>query len=146
MTEDGEGNEMYQKIAVPVDLFHVGDITKALDVAADLAKHYGASLHFIGVTAETPTAVAHNPQEFAQKLDAFANKQAESHGVTVSTGAHASTDPAIDVDKVLLSAVVESGADLVVMQSHVPGISDYLWGSHGGHLAAHAEISVFVVR
>jgi nucleotide-binding universal stress UspA family protein len=54
----------------------------------------------------------------------------------------------IDVDKVLLStAVVESGAvDLVVMQSHVPGISDYLWGSHGGHLAAHADISVFVVR
>ena len=48
---------MYKKIAVPVDLFHVGDITKALDVAADLAKHYGASLHVIGITAEPPTAV-----------------------------------------------------------------------------------------
>lgn len=137
---------MYRKIAVPVDLFHVGQITKALEVAADLAKHYGASLHFIGVTAETPTAVAHNPQEFSQKLAAFGKEQANTHGVTVSTGAHTSTDPAIDIDKTLLRAVVESGADLAVMQSHVPGISDYLWGSHGGHLAAHAEISVFVVR
>lgn len=137
---------MYTKIAVPVDLFHVGQITRALDVAADLAKHYGASLHFIGVTAETPTAVAHNPQEFAQKLEAFGKSQADRHGIAVSTGAHVSTDPAIDVDKVLLGAVAESGADLVVMQSHVPGISDYLWGSHGGHLAAHASVSVFVVR
>jgi nucleotide-binding universal stress UspA family protein len=137
---------MYRKIAVPVDLFHADQITKALDVAADLATHYGASLHFIGVTAETPTAVAHNPQEFAQKLEAFGKEQAERHGIEVTTAAHASTDPAIDVDKVLLGAVAESGADLVVMQSHVPGISDYLWGSHGGHLAAHAEISVFVVR
>lgn len=137
---------MYRKIAVPVDLFHAGQIARALDVAADLARHYGASLHFIGVTAEAPTGVAHNPKDFAQKLEAFGKDQAGKHGVAVSTGAHESTDPAIDVDKVLLRAVAESGADLVVMQSHVPGISDYLWDSHGGHLAAHAEISVFVVR
>lgn len=137
---------MYQKIAVPVDLFHVEHIGRALDVAADLARHYSASLHLIGITAETPTAVARNPQEFARKLEEFGRKQADARGVAVSTGAHASTDPAVDIDKVLLSAVAESGADLVVMQSHVPGIGDYLWGSHGGHLASHAEISVFVVR
>lgn len=137
---------MYTRIAVPVDLFHADQITRALHVAADLAKHYGASLHLIGVTAETPTSIAHNPQEFARKLDAFGKEQAERFGIQVSTGTHASTDPSIDIDKVLLRAVAESGADLVVMQSHVPGISDYFWGSHGGHLAAHAEISVFVVR
>ncbi|MCC5986848.1 MAG: universal stress protein [Pararhodobacter sp.] len=137
---------MYRKIAVPVDLFHADQITRALDVAADLAGHYGASLHFIGVTAETPTAVAHNPAEFAQKLEAFAAEQGKRHGVAVSGTARTSTDPAVDVDKVLLRAIADCGADLVVMASHVPGISDYLWGSHGGHIAAHAEISVFVVR
>lgn len=137
---------MYRKIAVPVDMFHAGEITRALDVAADLARHYGASLHFIGVTAETPTAIAHNPAEFASKLESFTAEQGRRAGVDASFGAFTSTDPAVDVDKVLLKAIADSGADLVVMASHVPGISDYLWGSHGGHVAQHAEIGVFLVR
>ena len=137
---------MYRKIAVPVDLFHIDQITRALDVAGDLARHYGASLHFIGVTAETPTPIAHNPAEFAQKLEAFAAEQAERLGVEATHSAHASTDPAIDIDKTLLRAIRESAADLVVMASHVPGISDYLWGSHGGHISSHADISVLLVR
>ena len=137
---------MYRKIAVPVDLFHTDQITRALDVAGDLARHYQASLHFIGVTAETPTAVAHNPKEFAQKLEAFAAEQGARQQVAATSAAQTSTDPAIDVDRVLLRAIAESGADLVVMASHVPGVSDYLWGSHGGHIAQHAEIGVFLVR
>ena len=38
------------------------------------------------------------------------------------------------------------GADLVVMATHVPNLTDYIWASHGGHLASHAKASVFLVR
>ena len=39
-----------------------------------------------------------------------------------------------------------TGADLVVMQSHVPGLMDYIWPSNGGKVAGHAKCSVLVVR
>jgi len=42
--------------------------------------------------------------------------------------------------------VEEAGADLVVMASHVPNVTDYIWPSHGGWVAEHSDASVFVVR
>jgi nucleotide-binding universal stress UspA family protein len=38
------------------------------------------------------------------------------------------------------------GADLVVMATHLPGVSDYIWAGHGAHVAAHSKASVFLVR
>ena len=57
-----------------------------------------------------------------------------------------SHDPAIDLDDTLMKAQHETGADLVVMQSHVPNITDYVWPSNGGTMATHSDASVFVVR
>ena len=55
-------------------------------------------------------------------------------------------DPTTEVDDALLRAVDETGADLVVMQSHIPGLIDYVWPSNGGKIAGHAKASVLVVR
>ena len=55
-------------------------------------------------------------------------------------------DPATEVDDALLRAIDETGADLVVMQSHIPGLVDYVWPSNGGKIAGHAKASVMVVR
>ena len=57
-----------------------------------------------------------------------------------------SHDPSSDVDDILLKAVKDTGADLVVMASHVPNIMDYVWPSNGGKLATHTDASVFLVR
>jgi nucleotide-binding universal stress UspA family protein len=46
----------------------------------------------------------------------------------------------------LLSAINDAGADLVVMASHVPGLTEYVWPSHGGKIASHSTASVFVIR
>ena len=137
---------MYSKIMVPVDLFHTDKLGKALQTAADLASHYGASVCYVAVTANTPTALAHNPAEFAERLKAFAAAQAEAHGHSAESRAYASRDPAIDLDATLLKAVDETGADLVVMASHIPGVVDHIWPSNGGTIAAHARASVLVVR
>lgn len=137
---------MYKKIMVPVDLAHAEKLDKALTTAADLSKHYGIPLVYVGVTASTPGSVAHNPEEFAQKLEEFGRKHASDNGVQAETKAYTSHDPTVDLDDTLMKAAHELGCDLVVMQSHIPGLADYLWPSNGGRLATHSDASVFVVR
>ncbi len=137
---------MYSRIVVPVDLAHPDILAKALDTATDLARHYGAALTYVSVTAETPTSVANNPREFGEKLAEFARARGEADGLTIDAVAYTATDPTIDIDAILLRAAEEARADLVVIASHKPGLAEYFWGSHGGRLAGHATISVFVVR
>jgi len=137
---------MFKKIMVPVDLAHVGEIGKALDTAADLAKHYEAKVDYVGVTTDTPSSVAHTPDEFRKKLEAFSAEQARQHGISASAKPVVCPDPAVDLDRYLSEAGDELGTDLVVMGSHHPGIMEHLVSSNAGYLAAHSDVSVFVVR
>jgi nucleotide-binding universal stress UspA family protein len=137
---------MYEKIMVPVDLAHVERLDKAITTATDLAKHYGIPICFVGVTAETPTEVAHTPREFGEKLKQFGAAQSQEHDLDIDTAAYASHDPAVDLDDTLIAAAKENGADLIVMASHVPGLPEHLFASNAGGVASHAEVSVFVVR
>lgn len=137
---------MFKKIMVPVDLVHATKLQRALQVAADMAGLYQAEICYVAVTAATPGPAAHNPQEFAGKLDALAKSEAARHGQRATSHSIISHDPAVDMDHDLLKAREEIGADLVIMASHVPGIADYLFPSHGGRMAQHAGVSVLIVR
>lgn len=137
---------MFKKIMVPIDLAHVDKLGASLQAAADLANHYGATCTYVGVTAPAPSSVAHTPEEFAAKLDSFAQEQSKKHGHRADGHAMVSHDPTIDIDDTLLKAEGETDADLVVMATHVPGIAEMFLPNHGGHLATHSKISVFLVR
>lgn len=137
---------MFKRIMAPVDLSHIDMLGRALDCAADLAKHYGVPITYVGVTSSAPGPLAHNPKEFSQRLGACAASEALRHGVETSAHTAIAHDPATDVDDALMRAIDETGADLVVMASHVPNVMDYIWPSNGGKLAEHAKCSVMVVR
>ncbi|NIZ13104.1 universal stress protein [Phaeobacter sp. HF9A] len=137
---------MFSNIVVPVDLAHEAALQKALQVAADLAKIHNAAICYVGVTSASPGVVAHTPEEYKQKLENFAQSQAAQHGVQASSHTILSHDPAIDLNKALEKAISDLGADLVVMASHVPNMSDYIWTGHGAHVAAHSKASVLLVR
>ena len=137
---------LYTRILMPVDLAHIQHLAKALRVAADLAKQYGAHVTYVGVTAPAPGPVAHNPREYKQKLVAFASTQAAQHGIATEARAYTAHDPATQIDETILKAISDAGADLVVMASHVPNVADYILPSHGGKVAKHADVSVFLVR
>lgn len=137
---------MFKKILVPVDLEHIDRLQKALTVAAAEAGQHGASVVYMGVTEETPGDVAHNPKEYESKLAAFVAQQAQTHGITAEALAVVSTDPAVEINKLILKTVKDTGADLVVMASHPPRMLDWILPSHGGHIAEHSEVSVFVIR
>ena len=137
---------MYTKIVVPIDLGHTEKLERALTISADLAKHYGAELHYVGVTTTAPSSVAHNPEEFADKFKAFTADQAAKRGIEITFHTSTSPDPVRDLDNVIETTAKNLDADLVVMASHVPGFTEYVFSSNAGYLAAHSKISVFVVR
>lgn len=140
------GDAMYSRIMVPVDLAHLERLEKALATAADLALHYRIPVCYVGVTAPVAGPVAHNPEEYARKLTQFGTAEAAKRGVDATTRPYTSHDPAVDLDDVLMRAVEETRADLVVMASHVPGLAEHIFASNAGYLASHAGVSVFVVR
>ncbi|MCR8827041.1 universal stress protein [Pseudosulfitobacter koreensis] len=137
---------MYSNIMIPADLKHTDRMDKALSVAADLAKLYGAALHIVGVGQSQPTEVARTPAQYAQKLAGFAADKSKALGVDFAAHAETSHDPAVDLDAVLVRAADNLDTDLIVMASHVPGAAEYIMASNAGHLASHAHMSVFVVR
>lgn len=137
---------MYRKIMVPVDLRHTEKLDKALATAADLSQQYKAPVQLVGVTATTPSDVAHNPQEFTTKLVEYAAAEGAKYGCAFSAHAITSPDPTIDLDDRLGREAHDIGADLIVMASHVPGFAEHIFSSNAGYLASHSDISVFIVR
>lgn len=137
---------MFKRIMVPVDLGHVQALARALDVAASLGKTFDCPVCYVGVTTGTPSSLAHTPKEYAAKLAAFAEEQGGKYGLKAESQSYASHDPSIDLDVTLLKGIDDIGADLVVMQSHIPNISDHLWRAHGVRVASAANVSVFIVR
>lgn len=137
---------MFKQIMVPVDLEHVEQLEKSLNIAADMSKRYGAPVCYVGVASEQPSSISHNPAEYGQKLSKFAEEQASRHTHKVTSRTFVGHDLATDIDDVLLAAVKEVDADLVVMASHIPTLVNYVWPTNGGKIAAHSNASVFVVR
>ncbi|MCW8829793.1 MAG: universal stress protein [Gammaproteobacteria bacterium] len=137
---------MFKKIMVPVDLAHLKALDKALAVAADMARHYHAALCYVGVTISQPSSVAHNPQEYETKLKAFAAEHAPDNGHPPETAVYVSHDPVADLDEILLQAIKEQEADLVVMGTHLPHHIDAIMPANGSKVAAHSSVSVFLVR
>ncbi len=137
---------MFKRIMAPVDLEHSESLRYALDCAADLAKHYNVPITYVGVTAPTPTKMARNPKEFGQKLQDFAQGEIDRYGIEAKAHTAIAHDPTTEVDDALMRAIDETGADFVIMASHIPNVMDYIWPSNGGKLAEHAKCSVMVVR
>lgn len=137
---------MFEHIMVPVDLAHEDKLARTLECAADLARRWNAKVSYIGVTGTAPGALGHTPQEYAERLARFAAAQGEIEEIETSSHAITSHDPATDLNRTLLTALGEVGGDMVVMESHLPSVADYIWASHGGYVAEHADITVMLVR
>lgn len=139
---------MYHKIMVPVDLEHITQMEKALHGAAELATSYSVPVCYVAVAGRAPNEVAASPQAFEAALDEFARDQAVAHGIETSSLTLSSVDVPAELDRKLLEAIRDTGADLVVMASHRPGITDrlHLIGSNAAWLVRHSDVSVFVVR
>lgn len=137
---------MFKHIMIPIDLHMPPEIEKAIVVASQLAKWQEARVTVVSVTGTQPGDVSLKQHTIEEKLNACANQIAEQSGAQVETRNIHSVDVAVEVDGDLKRAAEDIGADLIVVGTHAPRITDHLFSSHAGYLAKHASVSVFVVR
>ncbi len=137
---------MFNRIIVPVDLAHIDQLERPLQVAADAAVHHGAEVWYVAVTSDAPGSVARTPGEYQQRLALFVAGQGRIHGRPCHSKVILSPDPVADLDETIIAAIREIGADLVVMGTHLPRHLDAVMPSHGGRIATHTKASVFLVR
>ena len=140
---------MFKKILVPIDVSQSDSGAASLNAAADLGSTTGAELVLLNVVSPVPNLVASQlpsnyieaAQESASKvMEEMASKAGLKSGSFEIRTARGSTYDEI------LSAANSSGADLIVVASNQPGLSDYLLGSTAAKIVRHAKISVLVIR
>lgn len=137
---------MFKHIMVPVDLHVPPEVSKATDVAAEMAKWQGAKITIVSVTGTGVSDAPHTPEAISEALASMSTKVGEKSGGEVEVLNVTSHDIAVEVDAALMRAADQIGADLIVVGTHAPRITDYILSSHASHLAKHASVSVFVVR
>lgn len=135
---------MYSHILVPVAYDHDNDQGQPLDIARRLCRE-GGKVTFLHVMEEIPSyAINYMPDDFrdearesihadlAQRAAGFPS--AEARVVMGHSG------------RAIVEFAEEHGVDLIVMNSHRPGIGDFFLGSTAARVVRHAQCSVHVIR
>jgi nucleotide-binding universal stress UspA family protein len=140
---------MFKRIVTPVDLAEIDLAEPAIAQAVELVEAIGGVLRLINVQPLLPaTFMDYVPADFDAAQEERAAKALEE----LAAG--------IKLPKERLSYVVRVGgayheilaearswaADLIVVGSHRPVMSDYLLGSNAKTIVRHALCSVLVVR
>ena len=137
---------MFKHIMVPFDLAEKDTWQHAILVACDLSAHYDARITLVSVSGGLQGKVSHSSEEYGRRLAVYARELSDQYDVPIDSFNYGVPDPSVEVDHKLLQAIKDLEVDLVVVGSHQPGWVEYFVNSHGGWLASHAPISVFVVR
>jgi nucleotide-binding universal stress UspA family protein len=141
---------MYRNVLVPVDLSDKHSWRKALPTAISLCEAFEARLHLIAVVPDfsLPMVGQFFPEGVETKLRQHAAKQLRDFAAQQVPSEIESRRIVADgrVYQEILKAAEAIQADLIVMGSHRPELSDYLLGSNTERVVRHARCSVMVVR
>ena len=136
---------MYNTILVPIEFSHVNSGINAIQIAKKLLNEDGKIL-LLSVLSEIPAyAEVQMPKDLMntnqkmahQTLAKIANSERIDMNVEIMSG-HAANS--------ILSAAETHSADLIVIASHQPGLSDYFLGSTAARVVRHAQCPVLVDR
>ena len=143
---------MTKSILCALDMSQARPDDRTLMVAADMARHYGASLDVVTVIPDfgVGEVSSYFPSGFQDKARAKAIEALTAH-VGEVLGDEANRDIRHEVavgrvDDEVLRVAEDAGSDLIVVGSHDPGLRDYLIGSNASRIVRHAPCSVYVVR
>jgi universal stress protein F len=140
---------MYKRIILAVDLAETSAAPKGLAQALELAKAGGGALKLVNVQPVVPaTFMEYVPADF----DAEQTKRAQEAlaaliaSIDLPADRKSAAARAGGIYHELLQEAADWNADLIVVGSHRPVMSDYLLGSNAKTIVRHAQCSVLVVR
>ncbi len=142
---------MFRTILLTLDLNEAASWETALPQAVEMARDSGGTLHIITVVPDmgTPLVEGFFPPDFErQAVSAAAARLNDLVNEHVPDGI--SVKQHIGYGKIhdsVLSAVTETGCDILVMASHKPDrVREFLVGSHADRIVRRSPVSVLVAR
>jgi nucleotide-binding universal stress UspA family protein len=140
---------MFKNVLIAIDLSEPGSWARALPVAVQTCKDWSARLHVVTVASEVNVQVASFfPQDANERLveQVAADLKAwVAQNVPAGVEVHRIVGQG-SIHREIIAAAEQANADLIVMASHKPAVSDYLLGANAAHVVRHAACSVMVVR
>jgi nucleotide-binding universal stress UspA family protein len=136
---------MYKTILVPIDMAHIEKGKAMIDIAMVQGDKDTQTI-LLNVVEELPAWVAsqlpsgvldESRQSALEELKAIADTANINVDVEVRAG---------HPYKTILEVADKSGAELIIVASHQPGLEDYFLGSTAAKIVRHAKCSVLVVR
>ena len=136
---------MFKTILLPVDVAHLDEGHKSLEVALKIMSPDTELILFYVMEdipnwtdLDLPANFKENSMQSARKsLESIAETTDKKIQIEVRTGHAYST---------ILKEAEALNADLIILASHKPGLKDYFIGSNSTKVVSHASCSVVVVR
>ncbi len=136
---------MYKNILVPIDMGHE-EISMRMIAKAKSLLDEGGKITLLHVMDEvpsyartymTPEAIEENLRQVRGELEALAKINGGNIATEVKSGRPS---------PVILDEAAEIGADLIIMASHRPDLTNFLLGSTAQRVVRHAKCSVLIDR
>ena len=140
---------MYKRIILAVDLGETPAPPKGLAEALELARAGGGAVRLVNVQPVVPaTFMEYVPADFDAEQTKRALEQLNRivAGIDLPADRKSVAARAGGIYHELLQEAADWNADLIVVGSHRPVMSDYLLGSNAKTIVRHAQCSVLVVR
>ena len=140
---------MFHRIVLAVDLAESAPSPKGLSQALEMAKASGGELRLVNVQPLLPaTFMEYVPADFDEEQEARAREALAAIAAAIDLPKERLSQAVVSggIYHELLREATEWGADLIVVGSHRPVMSDYLLGSNAKTIVRHAQCSVLVVR
>lgn len=136
---------MYKTIIVAVDISH-GELGRGLlEKAVQLLDETG-KIRLLHVLEEIPSYIAAEmPTDLSTKRSAEARVELKALAQSMDMPAEVEVRMGAASGQILQCAE-DNGADLIMIASHRPGLSDYFIGSTAARVVRHASCAVLVAR
>jgi universal stress protein F len=140
---------MFRRILLAVDLADEAETPKGLPEALEIVTAGGGDLRLVNVQPLLPaTFMEYVPADFDAEQERRAHEALQAIAAKIALPPERVSIAAVSggVYHELLREATDWNADLIVVGSHRPVMSDYLLGSNAKTIVRHAECSVLVVR
>jgi len=136
---------LYQSVLIPIDIAHAETAAAMFEKAKALLVP-GGKMTIVYAIPDIPAYVTFEmPEGFLPVTMRKADQTLR--GLVAESGVEAEVQILTgQAPRAILAAADSVKADLIIVASHRPGLSDYLLGSTAARVVRHAQCSVLVMR